>query len=145
MGVMSIDDIAANFELLEDWEARYAYLLDLGKQLDPLPEHSRDEAHKVRGCMSQVWIDHEARDGRLHFYGDSDAHIVRGLIALLFALVQDRTPQEILATDVRKTFAELGLENHISMNRRNGFYAMTERIRQLAQAADGGPGPALPH
>lgn len=132
---MTINDIAAHFEMLEDWESRYAYLLDLGKQLEALPDTSRDEAHKVRGCMSQVWIDHEQRDGRLHFYGDSDAHIVRGLIALLLALVQDRTPEEVLATDVRKTFAELGLENHISMNRRNGFYAMTERIRQLAQAS----------
>lgn len=132
---MRIEDIAATFELLDDWEARYGYLLDLGKQLEPFPESARTEANKVRGCMSQVWLDHERRGERLHFRGDSDAQLVRGLIALLLALVQDRTPQEILATDVRRTFSELGLEQHISMNRRNGFYAMTERVREAARSA----------
>lgn len=131
----SLNDIAATFEMLDDWEARYAYLLDLGKRLEPLPETAKTEATRVRGCMSQVWIDHDTHDGRLHFRGDSDAHIVRGLIALLFTLIQDRSAVEILNTDVRKIFAELGLENHISMNRRNGFYAMTERVRAAAQAA----------
>ncbi len=135
---MTIDDIAASFEMLEDWEARYALLLDLGKKLEPLPEDAHTELNKVRGCMSQVWMDHASHEGRLHFRGDSDAHIVRGLIALLFAMVQDRSPEEILALDVPGTFAQLGLENHISMNRRNGFYAMTERIKGMAEAARGG-------
>jgi cysteine desulfuration protein SufE len=135
---MTIDDIAASFEMLDDWEARYALLLDLGKKLEPLPDEAHTEVNRVRGCMSQVWMDHETRDGTLHFRGDSDAHIVRGLIALLFAMVQGRTPQEILALDIPGTFAELGLENHISMNRRNGFYAMTERIKGMAKAAAAG-------
>jgi cysteine desulfuration protein SufE len=135
MAAMGIDEIAATFELLDDWEARYGYLLDLGRQLEPMPDSAKTEANKVRGCMSQVWLDHERRNGHLHFRGDSDAQIVRGLIALLFAVVQDRTPAEILALDVRQIFAELGLEQHISMNRRNGFYAMTERVREAARSA----------
>jgi cysteine desulfuration protein SufE len=132
---MTIDDIAATFDILDDWEARYALLLDLGKKLEPLPDEAHSEVNKVRGCMSQVWMDHQANGDRLHFRGDSDAHIVRGLIALLFAMVQDRRPEEILALDIPGTFAQLGLENHISMNRRNGFYAMTERIKGMARAA----------
>lgn len=137
---MTIDDIAASFEMLDDWEARYTLLLDLGKKLEPMPEASKTDATKVRGCMSQVWMDHDLRDGTLHFRGDSDAHIVRGLIALLFAMVQDQTPQTILSLDIPGTFAQLGLENHISMNRRNGFYAMTERIKGMAQAEAAGGG-----
>ncbi|ULQ47925.1 SufE family protein [Flagellatimonas centrodinii] len=135
---MSLQDIADTFDMLGDWEERYRYLLDLGKQLEPFPEPEKTDDSIVRGCMSQVWMDHRVENGRLHFRGDSDAHIVRGLIALLFALVQDRRPQEILDTDIRKAFADLGLENHISMNRRNGFYAMSERIRAAAQAAAAG-------
>ncbi|WP_029889325.1 SufE family protein [Polycyclovorans algicola] len=137
---MNIDDIAASFEMLDDWEARYALLLDLGKKLEPLPDEAHTDLNKVRGCMSQVWMDHDLRDGTLHFRGDSDAHIVRGLIALLFAMVQDQTPQTILSLDIPGTFAQLGLENHISMNRRNGFYAMTERIKGMAQAEAAGGG-----
>ena len=134
---MTLQEIADTFDLLGEWEERYRYLLDLGKQLEPFPEAEKTDDSIVRGCMSQVWMDHQLRDGRLHFRGDSDAHIVRGLIALLFALVQDRTPREVLDTDIRQVFADLGLENHISMNRRNGFYAMSERIRSAAQAAAG--------
>lgn len=135
--VMTLQEIADTFDLLGEWEERYRYLLDLGKQLEPFPEAEKTDDSIVRGCMSQVWMDHQLRDGRLHFRGDSDAHIVRGLIALLFALVQDRTPREVLDTDIRQVFADLGLENHISMNRRNGFYAMSERVRSAAQAAAG--------
>ena len=134
---MTLQEIADTFDMLGEWEARYGYLLDLGKRLEPFPDAEKTDDSSVRGCMSQVWMDHHLRDGRLHFRGDSDAHIVRGLIALLFALVQDRTPQEILDTDIRQSFADLGLENHISMNRRNGFYAMSERVRAAAQAAAG--------
>lgn len=134
---MTLQDIAETFDMLGEWEERYRYLLDLGKQLEPFPEAEKTDDSIVRGCMSQVWMDHRVDNGRLHFRGDSDAHIVRGLIALLFALVQDRRPQEILDTDIHKAFADLGLENHISMNRRNGFYAMSERIRLAAQAAAG--------
>lgn len=134
---LEIDDLAETFELLGDWEERYRYLIELGRKLPPMPDAEHDETHKVRGCMSQVWLAHSREGGppvRLAFRGDSDAHIVKGLIALLLGLTSGRTPQEILATDIASVFTRLGLEEHISMNRRNGFYAMVERIRQMAAA-----------
>lgn len=132
---MDIDELADTFELLGDWEERYRYLIELGRKLPPMPESEKDEAHKVRGCMSQVWLAHTRHEGppaTLEFRGDSDAHIVKGLIALLLALTSGRTPREILETDIGAVFSRLGLENHISMNRRNGFFSMVERIRQMA-------------
>jgi cysteine desulfuration protein SufE len=135
---MDVDTLVADFEALGPWEERYRYLIDLGRRLPPLPEAERTEANKVRGCMSQVWLAASARPGpppRLELRGDSDAHIVKGLIALLFRIYGDRTPAEIAALDVRTVFERLGLENHITMNRRNGFYAMVERIRALAGQA----------
>ena len=134
---MDIDEIADTFELLGEWEERYRYLIELGRDLPPMPEEEHDEAHRVRGCMSQVWLAHSVVDGdpkTLRFRGDSDAHIVKGLIALLFKLTSDKTPQDILEIDLADAFARLGLEQHISMNRRNGFYSMVERIKQMAQA-----------
>lgn len=135
------------FELLGDWEERYRYLIELGRRLPPLPEDAYTEANKVRGCMSQVWMTAGLEDGppaRLHFRGDSDAHIVKGLIALLFQLVNDRTPREILDTDISGVFEHLGLESHITVNRRNGFYSMVERIRRIATQAET-PGPETSH
>jgi cysteine desulfuration protein SufE len=135
---MDIEDLAETFELLGDWEERYRYLIELGRKLAPMPESEKDDAHKVRGCMSQVWLAHSYQDGpppTLEFRGDSDAHIVKGLIALLLGLTSGRTPQEILDMDIAAVFSRLGLEQHISMNRRNGFYAMVERIKQMAAAA----------
>ena len=134
---MDIEDLADTFELLGDWEERYRYLIELGRKLEPMPESEKDEAHKVRGCMSQVWLAHTRQAGppiRLEFRGDSDAHIVKGLIALLLGLTSGRTPQQILDMDIASVFTRLGLEEHISMNRRNGFYSMVERIRQMATA-----------
>lgn len=130
------ESLIETFEFLGDWEERYRYLIDLGRKLEPLPEAEHSEANKVRGCMSQVWLTHRVEPGsppRLTFLGDSDAHIVKGLIALLLQLLSGRTPQEILDADVNGVFERLGLESHISMNRRNGFYAMVERIRQIAR------------
>lgn len=135
---MTAEDLIDNFELLGSWEERYRYLIDLGRQLEAMPQSEHTEANKVRGCMSQVWLSSRTEPGpptRLHFRGDSDAHIVKGLIALLLALTSGRTPEEILATDVGVVFTRLGLDNHITVNRRNGFYAMLERIRQTAAAA----------
>lgn len=134
---MDIEELAETFELLGDWEERYRYLIELGRKLPPMPEAEHDEAHKVRGCMSQVWLAHTRQPGppvTLEFRGDSDAHIVKGLIALLLGLTSGRTAQEILDLDLASAFARLGLESHISMNRRNGFYAMVERIKQIARA-----------
>lgn len=133
---MDIDELVENFEMLGPWDERYRYLIDLGRKLPPLPDTARTEANKVRGCMSQVWlIGEQGEDGRMHFSGDSDAFIVKGLIALLFKLVDDRPPREVLDTDIGDAFARLGLENHVTANRRNGFYAMVERIRAMSRAA----------
>ena len=138
MAAMDVDELIENFQALGPWEERYRYLIDLGRKLEPMPDADKTEATKVRGCMSQVWLTHEVRPGpppTLAFHGDSDAHIVKGLIALLFKLYSGRTPREILALDAKAVFERLGLENHITMNRRNGFYSMVERIRVLAENA----------
>jgi cysteine desulfuration protein SufE len=135
---MNVDELVESFAMLGEWEERYRYLIELGRKLPPLPEHERTEANKVRGCMSQVWLASTLQPGppaRLELRGDSDAHIVKGLIALLFKLYAGRTPREILALDAKAVFERLGLENHITMNRRNGFYSMVERIRLLAENA----------
>lgn len=132
---MELDELVETFEFLGDWEERYRYLIDLGRKLPPMPEADHSDVNKVRGCMSQVWLTHTVNPGpplTLQFHGDSDAHIVKGLIALLFELCSDRTPQQILDTDIGSAFARLGLESHITMNRRNGFYAMVERIKAMA-------------
>jgi cysteine desulfuration protein SufE len=130
---MSIEDIAETFELLGDWEERYAYLIELGRQLPPLAEADRNEDTKVRGCMSQVWlVGGLGSDGVMQFNGDSDSTLVKGLIALLLAMVNGKTSAEIRALDIAGTFKALGLESHITVNRRNGFFAMVERIRLLA-------------
>ncbi len=137
---MSIDDIRADFALLDDWEDRYRYLIELGRGLAPLPEALRTDANKVRGCASQVWLASSAPANgagappMLALRGDSDAHIVRGLIAVLFALFDGKTAEEILGTDARAVFAELGLKEHLTPQRSNGFFSMVERIRADAQA-----------
>jgi len=139
---VNVDDLVESFAMLGEWEERYRYLIELGRKLPPLPEAERTEANKVRGCMSQVWLASTLAPGpppRLELRGDSDAHIVKGLIALLFKLYSGRTPGEILALDARSVFERLGLESHITMNRRNGFYAMVERIRVLAENAAAAP------
>ena len=137
---MSIETIRSDFALLDDWEDRYRYLIELGRGLAPLPEALRTDANKVRGCASQVWLaiatHHSGPGGApvLELQGDSDAHIVRGLIAILFALFQGKTAQEALATDARAVFAELGLQEHLTPQRSNGFFSMVERIRNDARA-----------
>ena len=133
---MDVEEIVENFAFLGTWEERYRYLIELGRQLEPMPQADHDELHKVRGCMSQVWLTHRVVPGpplTLEFIGDSDAHIVKGLIGLLFALLSGKTPQYIVDLDIENVFDRLGLEAHISMNRRNGFYAMVERIKLIAR------------
>jgi cysteine desulfuration protein SufE len=136
---MTIETIRADFALLDEWEDRYRYLIELGRSLPPFPEALRTDANKVRGCVSQVWLSSMVKpDGGapvLEFQGDSDAHIVRGLVAVLFALIQRRTPEEILAADAKALFAELGLAEHLTPQRSNGFFSMVERIRADARAA----------
>lgn len=131
----SFDDIVSDFAFLDDWDERYKYLIDLGRALAPYPEEKRDEAHKVRGCASQVWLDPSAADGRLRFAGDSDAHIVKGLVALLIALYDNRTPSEILDIDAEAKLAPLDLAAHLTPQRSNGVASMIARIRATAAAA----------
>lgn len=131
--------LAEDFDLLDDWEARYGHIIELGRQLAPLDETERNEATRVRGCASQVWLVCERRDDipdRVYFRGDSDAAIVRGLIALLVRIYSGRTPQDILALDAQEAFTVLGLSEALTPQRSNGFAAMVARMRQYAEAAN---------
>ncbi len=131
-----LEQLAEDFDFLETWEDRYRHILDLGKELEPLSPAEHADSHKVRGCASQVWLVRDpAPEGRLAFRGDSDAHLVRGLIALLLRLYSGRKPTEILAFDAPAAVQRLGLKEALSSQRANGLVAMVERIRQEAQAA----------
>ena len=136
----TIDAIRDDFTSLDDWEDRYRYVLELGHTLEPLSEEAHNDINKVRGCVSQVWLECKpatSAEGRkvLHYSGDSDSHLVRGLIAIAIALFSDRTPKQILATDPVAAFRELGLEQHLTPQRSNGVRAMVERIRTDAARA----------
>ena len=132
----TLDELATEFEVLGDWEERYRYLIDLGKDLAPMSDLERSDANKVRGCASQVWLVTEHRpDGALGFRGDSDAHIVRGLIAVLLRLYSGRSPAEILKFDATAAFARLGLSGALSAQRSNGLASMVARIRKDAETA----------
>jgi len=135
-----IEEIFDNFALLDEWDDRYRYLIELGRQLPPLATEAHSDANKVQGCASQVWLDTVVRGNGaggpvLTFEGDSDAHIVRGLIAILFAMYSGRSAKDILSTDAVATFERLGLREHLTPQRSNGFRSMVERIRTDARAA----------
>jgi cysteine desulfuration protein SufE len=134
-----IEEIVDNFAVLDDWDDRYRYLIELGRELPPLAEAARSEANKVQGCASQVWLDTKVRrDGNepvLSFAGDSDAHIVRGLIAILFAIFSGKPARDILATDALALFERMGLREHLTPRRSNGFRSMVERIRADARTS----------
>ena len=142
--LQELDELADEFDMLgsatdpQDWEERYRYVIELGRTLEPLTEAERTDANKVRGCASQVWLVTERLDnGRLSFRGDSDAHIVSGLIAILLRLYSKHAPDEILAFDAKAAFARLGLAGALSQQRSNGLFSMVERIRRDASAAAG--------
>ena len=129
-------ELAAEFEVLGDWEERYRYVIDLGRDLAPLSDAERSEANKVRGCASQVWLVTEPQgDGTFAFRGDSDAHIVRGLIAIVLRLFSGRHAPDILAFDAPAAFETLGLKGALSQQRSNGLASMVARIRRDAEAA----------
>ncbi|WP_300579334.1 SufE family protein [Phenylobacterium sp.] len=131
----TLDDLAEEFDLLGDWEERYRYVIELGGDLEPLSEAERSEANKVRGCASQVWLVTEPQgDGTVRFRGDSDAHIVRGLIAILLRLFSGRRPAEIISFDIKAAFQRLGLAGALSTQRSNGLAAMAQRIGRDAEA-----------
>ncbi len=126
----------AGFDLIEDWDDRYRYLIEIGRELEPLPPDAHTDHNKVRGCASQVWIETSATDtGILLFRGDSDAHIVRGLVRLTLAMFSGQTPQQVLDTDAAAVFERLGLTQHLTPQRSNGVRSMIERIRSDAQHA----------
>src|SRR5215470_9942219 len=145
---MTIDEIIENFALLDEWDDRYRYVIELGRSLAPLDEQDRNDANKVQGCASQVWLsttvqpngqDNGQDNGQagplLSFIGDSDAHIVRGLIAILFVIYSGKHARDILATDAVALFERLGLKEHLTPQRSNGFRAMVERIKADARNA----------
>ena len=147
---MTLENILADFQLLDHWEDRYRYVIELGRALPPLPEAARTEANRV-GCASQVWLATEVNGATagaapcLIFKGDSDAHIVRGLIAILFSIYSGRCADEIVRTDAQGVFRRLGLAEHLTPQRSNGFASMVERIytesRRAIAARQGRPEP----
>jgi len=137
---MTIDEIIDNFSVLDDWDDRYRYLIELGRELPPLSEAAHNDTNKVQGCASQVWLDTTLRPNGasgpiLTFAGDSDAHIVRGLIAILLATYSGKRAADILTIDAVKLFEGMGLKEHLTPQRSNGFRSMVERIRSDARTA----------
>ena len=136
----TVAEIIDDFALIDDWEERYRYVIELGRTLDPLPAAAHSDANKVRGCASQVWLETNVRPGEndeqvLEFRADSDAHIVRGLIAIILAIYSGKSAATILATDALELFQKLGLIEHLTPQRSNGVRAMVERIRRDATNA----------
>ena len=125
----SFDDIAADFAFIDDWDEKYRYLIDLGRQLEPLTDEERSEANKVRGCASQVWLVEDESDGKLSLRGDSDAAIVKGLVAVVIAMFGGRTREEVRALDADAKLAELDLAEHITPQRSNGLVSMIRRLK----------------
>ncbi|HET7681541.1 MAG TPA: SufE family protein [Xanthobacteraceae bacterium] len=137
---VTINEITENFSLLDDWDDRYRYVIELGRSLPPFPEEARTESNKVQGCSSQVWLTTRMQPNGAHgpvltFLADSDAHIVRGLIAILFALYSGKPARDILSIDALRVFDRLGLRENLTPQRSNGLRSMVERIRSEANAA----------
>lgn len=135
----TIEQIIDDFAYLDDWEDRYRYVIELGRTLDHMPEADKTDANKVQGCVSQVWLTHSAdtddpSDPVLHFVGDSDAHIVRGLVAIMLAACSGRKASQIVSFDESALFSKLGLMEHLTPQRANGLRSMVARIKSEAQA-----------
>jgi len=133
-----IDTIRDNFAFLDDWQERYRYIIELGNDLPAYPEEARDDRHKVRGCVSQVWLHTTIGDGsdpEMTFLGDSDAHIVRGLVAIMLALFSGQRASQIMKIDAEETLRSLGLNEHLTPQRSNGLRSMIQRIKHEAASA----------
>ncbi len=139
MSTEAFEEIAETFEFLDDWEERYRYVIELGKAMDPLDDAFKVPATKVDGCASQVWLVPEFEEGRFRFRGDSDAMIVRGLIAVLAALYNERSVSDVGVVNAVEELGRLGLQEHLSAQRSNGLRAMIQRIREVAAAAEAAP------
>lgn len=136
---LTIDEVYAEFDELQDWQEQCDYLIDLGFDLPPLPDEAKTEENRVHGCQSNVWLVadlQEAESPIVEFAANSDSIIVSGLIAILVALYSGKTPQEIIAIDANEVFGKLGLERHLSPQRRNGLFGMVRRVRELAVQAE---------
>lgn len=129
------EDVLDNLSFFDDWEERYKYIIDLGKQLPAMPESKQTEEFLLHGCQSQVWIDSEIQNGQIILEADSDAHIVRGLLGIVLAAFNHKTPAEILAFDIEGYFTQIDLLKHLSPTRGNGLRSMVKRIQATAQAA----------
>ncbi len=135
---MTIDDLIENFELFDDWDDRYAYLMELGNKMPPLPDSEKTEENQVKGCQATVWLKESVIPGpprRIEFLADSNSQIVKGLVAMLRLLYSGKTDEEILKTDAKQVFSKLGLDRHLSPTRSTGLNAMVQRIRGLAAEA----------
>lgn len=135
---MNIDEIIENFEFLDDWEDRYKYLIELGNKLEPFPDSERHDHNKVQGCVSQVWVVTSVSEGDnpvLNILGDSDAHIVRGLVAIALAIFSGKHASNIVSIDETALFNKIGLSEHITPQRSNGLRSLVARIKSDAQAA----------
>lgn len=129
---MTIDELIENFAFFDSWEEKYQYVIDLGANLEPLEQKYKTEEWKVNGCQSQVWLLPKYSEGKIHFYGDSDAILVKGIIAIVLLIYNDKTAAEIKNVDVMEIFAKLGLEENLTPSRRNGMMSMVEKIRYYA-------------
>ena len=129
---MDINELIDNFSFFESWEEKYQYVIDLGRSLETLDDCFKTETWKVQGCQSQVWLVPEFKDGKIHFKGDSDAILVKGIIAIVLLIYNDKSPQEIKSVDVKEIFVKLGLEENLTPSRRNGMMSMVAKIREYA-------------
>jgi cysteine desulfuration protein SufE len=129
---MDLEELKETFGFFDDWEDKYRFIIDLGKDLTPLADAEKTEANLIRGCQSQVWLTHQLSDGKLHFQLDSDAHIVRGLSAVVLIASNDQSPEQIIALDLDGLFDELDLLAHLSVTRGNGLRSMIEKIKHIA-------------
>ncbi|MAQ13204.1 MAG: cysteine desulfuration protein SufE [Sandaracinus sp.] len=132
--MQTLDDVRETFAFLDDWTEKYRYLIELGGELEPMPDELKVDEHKVKGCMSQVWLVGTVEDGRMQFLADSDAHIVRGLVALVLMIFGGKTPAEARDLDAKAVLAELDLDKHLSPGRSNGLHSMIGRIQSIATA-----------
>ena len=130
---MTLDELLDTFEFFDDWEDKYRFIIDLGKELPGLPDVDKTEDHLIRGCQSQVWLTYESTDEQLRFNMDSDAHIVRGLIAVVLIATQNRSAADIQRLDIEEIFSQLDLLAHLSVTRGNGLRAMVSRVKEVAR------------
>ena len=130
---MTLDELLDTFEFFDDWEDKYRFIIDLGKELPGLPDVDKTEDHLIRGCQSQVWLTYESTDEQLRFNMDSDAHIVRGLIAVVLIAIKNRSAADIQQLDIEEIFSQLDLLAHLSVTRGNGLRAMVSRVKEVAR------------